>query len=250
MDIRVVSAPVISVVVGFGDHRFRIDYGDRRHEVSGFAAGFVAAHMRLQCARTECVEIRMSPLQAYALLPVPPAELSSDVVTLDALWGERAGRLSEALAGAQTWQQRFAWARAVLVAPAHPVRSPDPEVIASWSGIVARRGQVRIADLAAACGWSRKRLWARFEAQTGLTPKRAAMLVRLRHAINQLVAGRSAADVAARCGYSDQAHLCRDVSRFAGITPGAITTATFSSLATRRHRAWQNIRPRPGIASR
>lgn len=57
----------------------------------------------------------------------------------------------------------------------------DPEVAWAWRRIVATRGQIRVGDLAARTGWSRQRLWSRFGAQVGLTPKGAAMLVRFDH---------------------------------------------------------------------
>jgi hypothetical protein len=50
-------------------------------------------------------------------------------------------------------------------------------------------GQVRVEQLAAELGWSRKRLWARFRSQIGLTPKQAAQLVRFDHAADCVAAG-------------------------------------------------------------
>ncbi|MFF2307335.1 helix-turn-helix transcriptional regulator [Streptomyces sp. NPDC058128] len=98
----------------------------------------------------------------------------------------------------------------------------SPEVAAAWQTIVARRGRIRIADLAASCGCSHKLLRSRFTAQIGLTPKRAAMLVRFDHAARALRAGHSPSNVALACGYSDQPHLHRDVLALAGCTPGAL----------------------------
>jgi hypothetical protein len=62
---------------------------------------------------------------------------------------------------------------------------------------------------------------SRFTAQIGITPKRAAMLVRLSPAIEAIMAGTAAADVAARFGYADQSHLTRDLRELAGYTPAA-----------------------------
>src|SRR5262249_8696460 len=91
--------------------------------------------------------------------------------------------------------------------------------------MVTSRGQVRVEQLAAETGWSRKRLWSRFRSQLGLTPKRAAQLIRFDHAAHRLAAGHSAALVAAESGYADQSHLHRDVVAFAGVTPGAVAVA-------------------------
>jgi methylphosphotriester-DNA--protein-cysteine methyltransferase len=52
----------------------------------------------------------------------------------------------------------------------------------------------------------RKRLWSRFRSQIGLTPKRAAQLVRFDYAAHLLAPGHAAASVAAQSGYADQSH--------------------------------------------
>ena len=97
------------------------------------------------------------------------------------------------------------------------------------------RGQVRVERLAAETGWSRKRLWSRFRSQLGLTPKRAAQLIRFDHAAHRLAAGHSAALVAAESGYADQSHLHRDVVAFAGVTPRVVAAAPWLAVD---HIAW------------
>ena len=96
--------------------------------------------------------------------------------------------------------------------------------------MVVARGRVRVERLASEVGWSRKRLWTRFRSQIGLTPKRAAQLVRFDHAAHRLAAGQSAASVAADGGYVDQSHLHRDVVAFAGVTPAAVAGAPFLAV--------------------
>jgi AraC-like DNA-binding protein len=96
--------------------------------------------------------------------------------------------------------------------------------------MVRSRGRVRVDELAAQVGWSRERLWWRFRSQIGLTPKRAAQLVRFDHAAHRLAAGDSAALVAAESGYVDQSHLNRDAIAFAGLTPGAVAAAPWLAV--------------------
>jgi transcriptional regulator GlxA family with amidase domain len=96
--------------------------------------------------------------------------------------------------------------------------------------MMTNRGRVRVEHLAAEVGWSRKRLWSRFRSQIGLTPKRAAQLIRFDHAAHRLAADHSAALVAAESGYVDQSHLHRDVMAFAGVTPTTVAVAPWLAV--------------------
>ncbi|PKV80348.1 helix-turn-helix domain-containing protein [Nocardia fluminea] len=237
LDLRVAAAPAVTVVIDFGDAEFVVDDAVGRQRLTGLVAGPSLAAMRVRCERAQCIEIRMSPIRAYSLLGVSPRDVGRGVVALEELWGGPARRLRAGLAAASDWDERFALTKSFL-AQGDMRRMPDSEVVASWNGILAARGQIRVADLAASCGWSRKRLWSRFESQIGLTPKRAAMLVRFRCAVDGLLAGRPAVEVAAECGYADQAHLHRDVSLFADSTPGVLAARYLPDIARYRHRAW------------
>jgi AraC-like DNA-binding protein len=163
----------------------------------------------------ECLQVRLSPVAAHAVLGAS-WELAGAVVALDDFWGRDAVRIHERLRAGGSWEDRFAIAEAELARRHDAGRVVDPEVAVSWRQMVASRGQVRVERLAAETGWSRKRLWSRFRCQIGLSPKRAAQLVRFDDAAHRLAAGHSAALVAAESGYADQSHLHRDVIAFAG----------------------------------
>ncbi|WP_244223870.1 helix-turn-helix domain-containing protein [Amycolatopsis circi] len=66
--------------------------------------------------------------------------------------------------------------------------------------------------------------------QLGLSPKRAAQLVRFDHAVHRLAAGESPAAVAADSGYVDQSHLHHEVKAFAGVTPAAAANAPWLAV--------------------
>lgn len=238
LDLRVAGTAAVTVVIGFGDQEVIVDDAVGRRRLGGFVVGLPIEAMRVRCRRAECVEVRLSPIQAYSLLGVSPADLGRGVVDLEDLWGARAVRLREQLADSRTWDERFALTKTFLAQCERPMRTPDAEVLAGWDRIVTSHGQLRIGELAESLGWSHKRLGARFESQIGLTPKRAAMLVRFRHAVDGLLAGRPIADVAVDSGYTDQAHLSRDVSIFADHTPGALTALYLPAISQHRHRAW------------
>ncbi|WP_280236094.1 helix-turn-helix domain-containing protein [Nocardia cyriacigeorgica] len=238
LDLRVAGAAVVTVVISFGARDLLVDDISGQRTLGGFVTGLPLESMRVRSARAECVEVRLSPIRAYSLLGVSPADIGRGAVALEDLWGARAHRLRERLAGCRSWEERFAVTTSFLAQCDRPMRAPDPEILAGWHRILASRGQVRIGELARSVGWSHKRWGARFESQIGLSPKRAAMLVRFRCAVDGLLTGRPAAEVAADCGYVDQAHLCRDVSIFADRTPGALATHSLPAIARHRYRAW------------
>jgi AraC-like DNA-binding protein len=166
---------------------------------------------------------------AHAALGGAP-EIGGTVAALDDLWGRDAARFRERLRAAASWDERFAITEAVLARRLEDGRAVDPEVAFAWRKMAASRGRLPIERLAADAGWSRKRLWSRFRSQIGLTPKRAAQLVRFDHAAHRLAAGHSAARVAADGGYADQSHLHHEVTAFAGMTPTAIASAPWLAV--------------------
>jgi AraC-like DNA-binding protein len=186
--------------------------------------GFGRGTVWVRGKNIECVQVRLSSSVAGAILGVSPADMDGAVVALDDLWGREAAWIRERLARASSWEDRFAFIDTVLGRRWEAGPAVDPEVAWAWDRIVVRRGRIRIERLAAEVGWSRKRLWARFQAQIGLPPKRAAKLVRFDHAVHRLVAGEDAARVAAESGYADQSHLHRDVVEFTGVTPTVVAS--------------------------
>ncbi|MBF6327729.1 helix-turn-helix domain-containing protein [Nocardia transvalensis] len=222
LDLQVLPQPAVIVIIGLGDDPLTVEGSGGRRPLRSFVAALSPGASRIRGTYVECIEMRLSPMAAYALLGVSPRELDGAVTDLEQLWGRDERRLSEQLTDATTWQQRLTLVDEFLVQRAAQGPSMAPEVAAAWDSILAHRGRIGIGDLAASCGWSRKRLWSRFTAQIGLTPKRAAMLVRFDHAARALSAGENAADVALACGYVDQPHLHRDVLAFAGCTPRAL----------------------------
>src|SRR6185437_5214331 len=177
----------------------------------------------------ECLQVRLSPVIAHAALG-PSAAIGGTVAALSDLWGRDAARFYERLRDAASWQDRFAIAEAALAQRLEAGRAVTPEVAFAWQQMLASRGQSRVDDLAAEAGWSRKRLWSKFRTQIGLSPKRAAQLVRFDHAAHRLAAGQSPALVAAHGGYADQSHLHRDVMAFAGMTPTAVARAPWLTV--------------------
>ncbi|MEU1150884.1 helix-turn-helix domain-containing protein [Streptomyces sp. NPDC005863] len=236
--LRIVPHPAVMLVLAFGPGRPAVDDGaGRRHRGSlvagpGFGSG---GAVRAWGEDVACVQVRLSPPAAGAILGVCPADLDGAVVRLDDVWGRRAAQVCERLAGLDTWQERFAYTEAELARRCAGRAPVDPAVAWAWRRIVDSGSLVRVERLADDLGWSRKRLWSRFRDHLGMPPKQAARLVRFDHAVHRLVAGAGPAGVAADTGYCDQSHLHRDVVAFTGATPAAVAGEPFLTVDDR---AW------------
>lgn len=230
-DLALVPHPAVTVLLDLGDQSFVLEDGcgsqQRERVVAGLAPN--RARARGLARSSECLQLRLSPMVAHAVLGAS-SELGGTVVALDDLWGREAVRVQERLRAAGSWEERFVIAEAALARRSDAGRTVDPEVTFSWGQMVASRGRVRVERLVAETGWSRKRLWSRFRAQVGLTPKRVAQLIRFDHAAHRLAAGYSASQVAADSGYADQSHLHRDVMAFSGMTPSVVALTPFLAV--------------------
>jgi AraC-like DNA-binding protein len=179
------------------------------------------------------VSVELTPAGARPLLGVPAGELAGAVVDLEDLLGPQVRELLERMAAAPTWKACFAVLDAVLTRRAPERAQAERTMAAAWDRIVESGGTVRIADLAADVGYSRRQLSKRFLREYGLTPKQAARVVRFERSwllLRQLERTRRAservtrpalADVAVQCGYYDQAHLAREWNELAGCPPSA-----------------------------
>lgn len=240
VDLPVVPHPAVTIVFNVGHASIIVDAGRGQQQRDRVVAGLAPIGVRGRSGRGfECLQVRLSPIVAPMLLRAS-SQLGGTLVDLDELWGRDAARIQEQLHAAGSWDERFALADAALVRRYDARLAVDSEVAFAWRQMIASRGRVRIERLADEVGWSRKRLWSRFASQIGLSPKRAARLIRFDDAAHRLVAGHSAALVAAESGYVDQSHLHRDVMAFAGVTPAAITASPFLAVDDI---AWV---PRPG----
>jgi AraC-like DNA-binding protein len=169
------------------------------------------------------VQLQLTPLGARALLGMPASELSHQVIPLDAVL-RTAPELGDRLADAGSWAEGFAALDAVLaqaVARTSPPRPPRPEVVHVFDRLAASAGGLGIEALAREVGWSRRHLAEQFRREYGLTPKVLARVLRFDRARWMMLEPPRPplAEVAAICGYSDQAHMTHDWVTFAGASP-------------------------------
>jgi AraC-like DNA-binding protein len=185
------------------------------------------------------VQLALSPLGARALLGLPAADLAGIDVHGEDVLGTLAGEVQERLRSAATWDERFTILDCALLSrmrAAAESAGVSLEVRFAWQRLLRSGGCVPVAELAAETGWSDRHLRSRFRAETGLSPKEAARVIRFNRARRILqrraVAGEPLrlAELAASCGYFDQAHLDREFGLLAGCPPTTWVAEEFRNL--------------------
>lgn len=163
--------------------------------------------------------IGLTPAGARSLLGMTCAELGGWVLPLDELLGAPGGDLLERLQSARTWARRFDVLDDVLLRCRGRSAAVDPVLERAWLRLSS--GPVRVGDVAAELGYSARHLGTRFGQEFGLAPKVVARLARFDRSrqLLQVPEPPSLAAVAARCGFTDQAHMAREWRAFAGTPP-------------------------------
>ena len=185
------------------------------------------------------IQLSVSPLAARALFGLPAGELASIDVEGPEVLGPLAREIQDRLRAAPGWPERFA-ALDRLLAPriAAGCPPPRPEVVQAWRMLLATGGQVTVPELAAETGWSERHLRTQLAAETGLTPKAAARVIRFDRARRRLErlaraqpgGGWTLAGLAADCGYYDHAHLDREFGALAGCPPSQWLAEEFRNV--------------------
>ncbi|MEV0618218.1 helix-turn-helix domain-containing protein [Nonomuraea sp. NPDC050404] len=168
------------------------------------------------------LEVRLAPLGAYAALGVPLDKLNAGIVDLNDIIGPEIEALAERVRSAPTWDRRFRLVDGYLLRRIEDGPRPSPEVAEAWRRLIATGGADSIRAIAEETGWSHKHLIAKFKQQVGLAPKTVARLIRFNRLLARLREDPLPRwdEIAADCGYADQAHLTRDFRDFTGTTPG------------------------------
>ena len=161
------------------------------------------------------IQADLTPIGARMLLGHPMHALAHRVVEIEDVLGPAGRLLVERLGAADGWDDALRLLDAALIARAARARPPAADVAWAWRRLDDSAGRVGVRALADEIGCSPRHLQARFRDEIGLAPKLAARIRRFEEAV-------ALGEIAARCGYYDQAHLARDVTGLAGMAPGAL----------------------------
>jgi AraC-like DNA-binding protein len=192
----------------------------------GIGEGFIAGLTTGNCLSRSTgsmagVHLR-APLSTLARMAgTSIAALTDRIVPLTDLPGLRHARLGERLVDAQGDEARWAVLDGIVEERLTHSAAPCPSIQRIARGLASG---VRVEALAEELDWSRKRLARTFAQATGLQPRAFSGLARFERFARQLQAqpAMALAEAAIAAGYADQAHLTREVVRYAGSTPAAL----------------------------
>ncbi len=172
------------------------------------AASMIGAHLR--------------PGGASAFFGLPLSELRNDVVDLETFWNGGAHSLRDRLMEAPTPAAKFRIFEDALLARWRGGRARHRAVHYALDWFTRQPQSVTVGRVSDEIGLSPRRFIEVFTEQVGLTPKLFCRVRRFQSVLDEIQRRREVAwaDLAAGCGYYDQAHLIRDFREFCGVTPG------------------------------
>ncbi len=199
---------------------FRVveDDGRRSAQPCALLVGQLSRRLLLEpTGASEILAVRFTPAGAAAFFPFALNAIVDGHAAVDVL-GVAARELEARLREAPTTAARLRMLEAAL----HRWRRRDvpARVAVAVERLRTCAGQVRVATVAQELDVTPRQLERDFARWVGLAPKPFARLMRFQRMFRALDAGDARwAEVAAECGYSDQAHLANEFRELSGLAP-------------------------------
>jgi len=165
--------------------------------------------------------VHFKPCGTYPFLQIPLSELSSQVVPLDAIWGQQASEIRERLHDAISVQAGFALLEELLLARLSEVPHGLDVVQYAITEISHHHGALPIRALSDQIGISQNHLGAQFKRLVGIPPKEVARFYRFSHALHLINSTQTAdlTQIAHQSQFYDQSHFNKDFVAFTGYSP-------------------------------
>ncbi|HEY2472759.1 MAG TPA: helix-turn-helix domain-containing protein [Terracidiphilus sp.] len=169
----------------------------------------------------EVIGILFRPGAARIFFPVAAHELHNTDIPLSALHPGEAERLLNDVCSATDEHAQFLAVERYLNRKLINAARLHPAVRYAVGQLSGEGGVRSVRRIQLDTGLSHTRFIQLFREHVGLTPKLFCRVRRFRTLLDRIDKGMPVnwADLAADCGYFDQAHLIRDFREFAGITP-------------------------------
>ncbi len=240
----------VAVLLNFGESHRRLDAAGSGEWSARDGVWVVGLHNRHQLTQAfgerHFMVVRFTPIGAHLFLRLPMYAIANEAVDLEQINPTFARVLVSRVGVAKSWVDRFAAVESLIAERVAQVQIPASTGLA-WRRLVAADGRVALGSVAAELDCSHRTLIANFRTCVGFPPKTIARLLRFNRVARELdhlsstranePAGKPSieaepaderlvravrwTDLAADCGYFDQAHLIKDFRAFAGSNPTA-----------------------------
>lgn len=215
----------VELVINLHEDETRIYDRDRLHQSQRLSGNILCGpHSQFfvidTAEQASVIGIHFRPGGAFPFFRQPVDEMHNFHVSLEDLWGGHARLVREKLLEAPTPEQKFRVLERFVMEQA---RTFDRHVAVSFAlkQFESTHGALPVGDVIERIGISQRRLIDLFNAQVGMTPKLFCRLRRFQHVLNQVHPLQECdwGELAALCGYFDQAHFIHDFRQFSGILP-------------------------------
>lgn len=166
------------------------------------------------------VQLDLHPAQARRIFDVPLSELAGAVVPLEELLRPDEAGFVDHVAELRSWDARTEAVERWVGRRWYRGRRPDPRIAGALQLIEGSEGRIDIGAVGRFTNLSRPHLARLFREHVGVTPKVFARLRRFEALQDRVRTGADSwSAIAAELGFSDQAHLAREVKALCGHTP-------------------------------
>jgi AraC-like DNA-binding protein len=165
--------------------------------------------------------VHFKPGGAFPFLGARADELHNTILSLDTLWGAAAGNLRARLLEARDLNAKFLALQAFLLERADRPLARYPAVAFALQQFQCAPHMRTISQVVEQVGLCERRFIQVFREEVGLTPKLFCRVRRFQSVLRLIERQQQVdwADVAATCGYFDQAHFIHDFRAFSGLNP-------------------------------
>lgn len=221
---RIIPDGCAEIIVQCADTMRLVDADDRtiEHQPRAFVVGALSQGWALRAnGRVRTIGIRIRP-HAIAEVFGDSADRFVDRATpLDAVFGRRAREFVDRLVSSPNDGQMVDVAREFVVPLDRPHSRRSDRARDLVGAVLLSRGRRTIKEIAGRLLIGKKTAERIFRDEVGIPAKTLARIARFQALLERLRSGMpfNFAEVAAKFGYYDQAHLVRDFKAFAGRTP-------------------------------
>jgi AraC-like DNA-binding protein len=226
----------VEIVFNLGDRFINAETGERQPRVL-LAGQMTRPVIALPTGDVDLIGVRFRTGRAGAAMRMPMWRLQDQLIDASAVV-DGIDRVADDLRNVPHADRLDHLAQALSDRLAFVAADSISAVDHALAIINRSRGNVAIERVARVVGVTRRHLERQFREYVGLGAKHLARIARIHSALDllQLKPLMSGAEIAAACGYSDQAHLIRECRALAGATPSRLESTESSLSGLMRNR--------------